>query len=186
MRKSWRKSSASSPGSDLAAALAVIDLPQFLAGAPAARTLLRVVPVDRGASEVRVLARAGTRDLVALASPDEGSVTLYDEPLGAVTDVGQALDPGAPLVHDDLETNECYVWKLDAGEVEQAFADAEVTVKRNYRQQRLIPVAMEPRGALARLFVASFDRSWIDVLTINPTQPSLLPSEWQRIGPERP
>jgi aerobic carbon-monoxide dehydrogenase large subunit len=71
------------------------------------------------------------------------------EPLATVTDVGRALDPDAPLVHDDLGTNECYVWKLDAGEVEQAFADAEVTVKRNYRQQRLIPVAMEPRGALA-------------------------------------
>ena len=41
----------------------------------------------------------------------------------SVTDVGRALDSGAPLVHDDLETNECYVWKLDAGEVEQAFAE---------------------------------------------------------------
>ena len=76
-------------------------------------------------------------------------VEVEYEPLDAVTDVGRALDPDAPLVHDDFETNECYVWKLDAGEVEQAFADAEVTVKRNYRQQRLIPVAMEPRGALA-------------------------------------
>ena len=76
-------------------------------------------------------------------------VEVEYEPLDAVTDVGRALDAGAPLVHDDLETNECYVWKLDAGEVEQAFADAEVRVKRNYRQQRLIPVALEPRGALA-------------------------------------
>jgi aerobic carbon-monoxide dehydrogenase large subunit len=76
-------------------------------------------------------------------------VEVEYEPLEAVTDVGKALDADAPLVHDDFETNECYVWKLDAGEVEQAFADAEVTVKRNYRQQRLIPVAMEPRGALA-------------------------------------
>jgi carbon-monoxide dehydrogenase large subunit len=76
-------------------------------------------------------------------------VEVEYEPLDAVTDVGRALDADAPLVHDDLETNECYVWKLDAGEVERAFADAEVTVKRNYRQQRLIPVAMEPRGAIA-------------------------------------
>ena len=76
-------------------------------------------------------------------------VEVEYEPLDAVTDVGRALDSDAPLVHDDLETNECYVWKLDAGEVDQAFADADVTVKRNYRQQRLIPVAMEPRGALA-------------------------------------
>ena len=70
-------------------------------------------------------------------------VEVEYEPLESVTDVGRALDADAPLVHDDFDTNECYVWKLDAGEVEQAFADAEVTVKRNYRQQRLIPVAME-------------------------------------------
>jgi aerobic carbon-monoxide dehydrogenase large subunit len=76
-------------------------------------------------------------------------VEVEYEPLDSVTDVGLALDADAPLVHDDLETNECYVWRLDAGEVEQAFADAAVTIKRNYRQQRLIPVAMEPRGALA-------------------------------------
>jgi carbon-monoxide dehydrogenase large subunit len=77
-------------------------------------------------------------------------VEVEYEPLAAVTDVARALEPGAPIVHDDFETNECYVWKLDAGEIEQAFADAEVTVKRSYRQQRLIPSAMEPRGALAQ------------------------------------
>jgi carbon-monoxide dehydrogenase large subunit len=77
-------------------------------------------------------------------------VQVEYEPLPSVTDVTQALDAAAPLVHDDFETNECYVWKLDAGEVEQAFADADVTVKRRYRQQRLIPNAIEPRGALAQ------------------------------------
>ncbi|MDX6439369.1 MAG: aerobic carbon-monoxide dehydrogenase large subunit [Gaiellaceae bacterium] len=77
-------------------------------------------------------------------------VEVEYEPLAAVTDVGRALEPDAPIVHDDFETNECYVWKLDAGEIEQAFADAEVTVKRSYRQQRLVPAAMEPRGALAQ------------------------------------
>jgi carbon-monoxide dehydrogenase large subunit len=77
-------------------------------------------------------------------------VQVEYEPLPSVTDVAQALDAAAPLVHDDFETNECYVWKLDAGEVEQAFADADVTVKRRYRQQRLIPNAIEPRGALAQ------------------------------------
>ena len=86
----------------------------------------------------------------AIAKDAAELVEVEYEPLAAVTDVGRALDADAPLVHDDLETNECYVWKLDAGEVEQAFADADVTVKGNYRQQRLIPVAMEPRGALAQ------------------------------------
>ena len=77
-------------------------------------------------------------------------VEVEYEPLAAVADVAKALDPGAPLVHDDFGTNECYVWKLEAGEVERAFADAPVTISRRYRQQRLIPVALEPRGALAQ------------------------------------
>jgi aerobic carbon-monoxide dehydrogenase large subunit len=86
----------------------------------------------------------------AIAADAAELVQVEYEPLAAVTDVAQALDAAAPLVHDDLETNECYVWKLEAGEVEQAFADADVTVKRRYRQQRLIPNAIEPRGALAQ------------------------------------
>ena len=85
----------------------------------------------------------------ALAKDAAELVEVEYEPLGAVTDVAKALDDGAPLVHDDLGTNECYVWKLDAGEVDQAFMDADVTARR-YRQQRLIPAAMEPRGALAQ------------------------------------
>ena len=86
----------------------------------------------------------------SLAKDAAELVEVEYEPLGAVTEVAHALDDGAPLVHDDLGTNECYVWKLDAGEVDRAFADADVTVKRSYRQQRLIPAAMEPRGALAQ------------------------------------
>ena len=86
----------------------------------------------------------------AIAKDAAELVEVEYEPLAAVTDVGKALEDGAPLVHDDLGTNECYVWNLDAGEVDQAFADAAATVKRTYRQQRLIPVALEPRGALAQ------------------------------------
>jgi carbon-monoxide dehydrogenase large subunit len=86
----------------------------------------------------------------AIAKDAAELVEVEYEPLDVVADVAKALDADAPLVHDNLGTNECYVWNLDAGEVEQAFADADVTVSRSYRQQRLIPVAIEPRGALAQ------------------------------------
>ncbi|MGZ4396111.1 MAG: xanthine dehydrogenase family protein molybdopterin-binding subunit, partial [Gaiellaceae bacterium] len=72
------------------------------------------------------------------------------EPLPAVTDVAHALDEGAPLVHDNLPSNKCYVWPLEGGDVAGAFADAEVTVSERYRQQRLIPSAIEPRGVLVQ------------------------------------
>jgi carbon-monoxide dehydrogenase large subunit len=75
---------------------------------------------------------------------------VHYEPLAAVTDVGAGLDDGAPLVHDDFESNECYVWTLSAGEVDQLFAEADVTVSERYFQNRLIPNAMEPRGVLVQ------------------------------------
>jgi len=77
-------------------------------------------------------------------------ITVEWEPLPAVTDVEHALDEGAPLVHDDLPSNRCYVWPLEGGDVAKAFADAEVTVSERYRQQRLIPSAIEPRGVLVQ------------------------------------
>ena len=99
--------------------------------------------VGDGVAVVVAETRAIAKDAAELVEVDY-------EPLPAVVDVERALDAAAPLVHDDLGTNECYVWKLEAGEVEQAFADADVTVKRRYRHQRLIPNAIEPRGALAQ------------------------------------
>jgi carbon-monoxide dehydrogenase large subunit len=71
------------------------------------------------------------------------------EPLDAVVDVGNALEDGAALVHPDLGTNECYVWRLDTDATGQAIEDADVVVTRTYRQPRLIPNAIEPRAVLA-------------------------------------
>ncbi len=73
------------------------------------------------------------------------------EPLSSVADVEKALEDGAPLVHADLGTNECYVWKLDAGDIQAAIDAADVVVTRRYYQPRLIPNAIEPRGVLAQV-----------------------------------
>jgi carbon-monoxide dehydrogenase large subunit len=86
----------------------------------------------------------------ALAKDAAELVEVDYEPLEAVTDVEAALADGAPLVHDELGTNRCYHWTLSGGDVDKAFADAAVTVKGRYRQNRLIPNAIEPRGVLAQ------------------------------------
>ena len=72
------------------------------------------------------------------------------EPLDAVVDLEDALSDRV-LVHPDLGTNTSYVWKLEIGEdaVEAAFASAAHIVKERYVQQRLIPMAMEPRAVAA-------------------------------------
>ena len=63
-----------------------------------------------------------------------------------IADVAKALDDGAPLVHADLGTNECYVWKLETDDFQAAIDAADVVVTRRYFQPRLIPNAIEPRG----------------------------------------
>src|SRR5215218_7378148 len=84
---------------------------------------------------------AETREQAADAA---ALVTVDYEPLPVVVDPEQALADGAPLVHDEFGTNKCYTWPLAAGEVDEEFAKAAVTVKERYKQQRLIPNAMEP------------------------------------------
>jgi len=96
-----------------------------------------------GVAVVVAESRAAAKDAAEL-------VSVEYEPLPAVTDVEAAAADGAPVLHDDFGTNVSYVWKLDAGEVEQCFADAAVTVKERYFQTRLIPTAIEPRGVLVQ------------------------------------
>jgi carbon-monoxide dehydrogenase large subunit len=77
------------------------------------------------------------------------------EPLPVVLDMQAALADGADLVHSDHGTNKTYTWVFDSGaagtggSVDEAQAQAEVTVKRRYVQQRLIPSFMEPRSVVA-------------------------------------
>jgi carbon-monoxide dehydrogenase large subunit len=78
----------------------------------------------------------------------EAVVVDYEE-LPAVLDIEAAAEDRT-LVHADLGTNTSYVWTLDPDPdaVERAFAGATHTVHERYVQQRLIPMAMEPRGVL--------------------------------------
>src|SRR5207244_3310637 len=83
------------------------------------------------------------------AAEDAAQLVDVDyEPLPAVADAEAALADDAPLVHEQFGTNRCYTWTLEAGEVDRLFAEAAVTVRERYRQNRLIPNAIEPRAVL--------------------------------------
>jgi aerobic carbon-monoxide dehydrogenase large subunit len=83
----------------------------------------------------------------ALAQDAAELIEVDYEPLDPAVDVVAALEDGAPLVHDDLGTNECYVWKLES---EGFDGGGDVVVTRRYYQPPLIPNAIEPRGVLAQ------------------------------------
>ncbi len=70
-------------------------------------------------------------------------------PLPAVVDMEAALADGAPLVHESAGTNKCYTATLPCGDYAAAKAAADVVVSRRFINQRLIPIAMEPRAVVA-------------------------------------
>jgi carbon-monoxide dehydrogenase large subunit len=86
----------------------------------------------------------------ALAKDAAELVEVDYEPLPAVTDVAEAVKDSAPLVHDEYENNTAFTWPLQAGEIDKLFSEAAVTVKEHFRQQRLIPNAIEPRSVLVQ------------------------------------
>lgn len=95
------------------------------------------------------------RDRYAAADALEAVEVDYD-PLEPVLDLEAALADDAPLVHSDKGTNRSYVWPLATGESFAAVRErAEVTLRRRYHQQRLIPNAMEPRAVVVTPLAAS-------------------------------
>src|SRR5262245_20627407 len=75
------------------------------------------------------------------------AVVVDYEPLPPVVTMEDALT-NSNLVHPELGSNESYTWELKIGEdaVDRAFASAAYTVEERYIQQRLVPMAMEPRA----------------------------------------
>ncbi|MGD9098968.1 MAG: xanthine dehydrogenase family protein molybdopterin-binding subunit [Anaerolineae bacterium] len=71
------------------------------------------------------------------------------EPLEAVVDIERALEPGSPLVHDDLESNLAAHLAQGKGDYEAARAQADLVLKRRIVIDRGAAAAMENRGIVA-------------------------------------
>src|SRR5499426_4597362 len=97
------------------------------------------VPVAAVVAESAVLARDAA-ELIAVAY----------EPLPPIADPERGLEPGAPLSHPELGTNQAFSWPMKGGDVEGAFTRAARVVKVRLDHGRLAGVPMEPRGVLAR------------------------------------
>jgi carbon-monoxide dehydrogenase large subunit len=95
------------------------------------------------------------RDKYAAQDALEAIDVEYDE-LPPVLDMEAALAEGATLVHSHLTSNKSFTWEFESGaagtgnSIDDALRDAEVTVKRRFRQQRLIPAYMEPRSTIVQ------------------------------------
>lgn len=77
----------------------------------------------------------------------------YD-PLPAVFDPEAAMLPGAPLVHENRQSNISMTWRFSEGDVVKALREADVVVEERFSTQYVSACPMEPHTT-----VASFDSS---------------------------
>ncbi len=88
---------------------------------------------------VVALSRAIAEDATELVEVD------YEE-LEPVTDMLTALDAKTPVIHPELGDNLCFERRIDAGEVDQAFAEAACVVQETFHFNRHTGVTLEPRS----------------------------------------
>jgi carbon-monoxide dehydrogenase large subunit len=98
--------------------------------------------------------------VVVAESPEQAAdavelIEVNYEPLPVTVDPEQAVKPGAPQLHQEAPNNIAFHWTVAGGDVDAAFKKADVVVRDRIIQQRLIPNAMEPRGALANYLPAT-------------------------------
>ncbi len=103
----------------------------------------RVCYVGEGVAVVVAADRYTARDALDL-------IQVEYEPLPVVIDAEKALTAGSPVIHSEWPDNIAFSWQQAQGNVARAFKRADKIVKQRLVHQRLAPVALEPRGVLAR------------------------------------
>ena len=105
----------------------------------------KVCYVGDGVAAVLATNETASRDALDL-------IEVNYEVLPAVVDPEEALKDSV-VIHEDLGTNKSYTWALkvesEEGAVQKAFDNAAYVASERYVQQRLIPMAMEPRAVAA-------------------------------------
>lgn len=85
----------------------------------------------------------------ATAKDAAEAIVVDYEVLEAVVDAAKAVEPDAPLVHDDVPKNMCFDWELgDKTATDAAMASAHHITTLEFTNQRLAPNAIEPRAAI--------------------------------------
>ena len=82
----------------------------------------------------------------ALAEDAADKIVVDYEELPAVVDPETALEAGAHVIHPELGDNLTFERKLDVGEVDRAFAEADAVVETTFVFGRHTGVTLEPRA----------------------------------------
>ena len=87
----------------------------------------------------------------AQAADAAQAIEVEYEALPGVANAEEALKAGAPLAHQDLDSNICYTLTKNGGDVDKAFAAADHVFTMHIASPRQVALAMEPRGIVANV-----------------------------------
>jgi carbon-monoxide dehydrogenase large subunit len=107
----------------------------------------KVCYVGEGIAAVVAEDRYTARDTLDL-------IQVEYEPLPVISDPEKALARGAPVIHSEWNDNVAFHWDHKEGDLANALKQAEKVVRQRLVHQRLAPIAIEPRGVLARYLPA--------------------------------
>jgi aerobic carbon-monoxide dehydrogenase large subunit len=80
----------------------------------------------------------------------EQVIVEYD-PKPVVVDPEQALEDGAPLVWESMGTNKTHEWSISGGDIDAAFAEADVTIEQRFVNHRTSGAPIEPRCSIGEM-----------------------------------
>jgi 4-hydroxybenzoyl-CoA reductase alpha subunit len=106
-------------------------------------------------------------EVAAVAAIDEDTaeealelIEVEYEELPFVTDPLEAMQPGAPLVHDDKPGNIAAEFKIETGDVDRAFDDSYIIYEDRYYTNQVYQAYMEPMAALADVDLSGRITMW--------------------------
>jgi carbon-monoxide dehydrogenase large subunit len=108
-----------------------------------------VLPVDTVKYQAQEVAAVLATDRYT-AADGVAAVEVEYEPLPVVVDPVKALEPGSPKVRDDKDSNHIWHWEVgDKEGTDQAFAEADATVKQDIYIPRIHVASIETCGCVA-------------------------------------
>jgi carbon-monoxide dehydrogenase large subunit len=106
------------------------------------------IAVDRACWQGEAVCAVVARTRAEAEDACELVAVAYEE-LSPVTDMETALHSATPVIHPDLGDNLCFERKLDAGEVDKAFAESHAVVETTFQFGRHTGVTLEARAIVA-------------------------------------
>ncbi len=120
----------------------------------------------------------------ALAREAAEAVAVDYEVLDAVAHPAQALEPGAPQIHDNVPGNLIYDWEIgDESAADAGLARAAHVTEVELVNNRLVPNAIEPRSAVA-IYDDIEDHYTLYTTSQNPHVARLVLSAFYNVAPE--